>query len=229
MMTQQTIRDLITLYFVTDSTGMTEDEFLKKVKQACEGGVTVVQLREKEKDGSEYLDLAEKVKRITDRYCIPLIIDDRVDIAMAVDAAGVHVGQSDIPVRYARKLVGDNKIIGASAKTVDQAKMAKDEGADYIGVGAIYPTTTKVITRITEISTLNDIAVQTKLPIVAIGGLNASNIHALYESMADGIAVVSAIMKSEDPRGTAASLKDQVLKNFRTKKITQDLRPHDRQ
>ncbi|MDR0778721.1 MAG: thiamine phosphate synthase, partial [Methanomassiliicoccaceae archaeon] len=153
--TAETIRDMITLYLVTDSTGMSVDVFLKKVEQACRGGVTIVQLREKEKDGLEYLGLAEKVKRITDNYGIPLIIDDRADIAMAVGAAGVHVGQSDIPVRHLRRLLGNNKIIGASAKTVDQAKRAKDEGADYLGVGAIYPTTTKVITRITEISTLN--------------------------------------------------------------------------
>jgi thiamine-phosphate pyrophosphorylase len=216
-MTEQAIRDLMTLYLVTDSSGMTEDEFLKKVEHACEGGVTIVQLREKDKDGLEYLLLAEKVKRITDRYGIPLIIDDRVDIAMAVDAAGVHVGQSDIPVRCARKLLGDGKIIGASAKTAEQAKRALDEGTDYLGVGAIYPTTTKVITKMTEVSTLNEIAAQTKLPIVAIGGLNASNIHILYESMADGIAVVSAIMKNDDPRGTAALLKEQVLENFKSK------------
>jgi thiamine-phosphate pyrophosphorylase len=213
----KTIRDMMTLYLVTDSAGMSEAEFLDKVEQACKGGVTMVQLREKEKDGLEYLVLAERVKRITDRYGIPLIIDDRVDIAMAVDAAGVHVGQSDIPVRHARKLLGDGKIIGASAKTVDQAKKALDEGADYLGVGAIYPTTTKVITKITEVSTLNEIAVHTKLPIVAIGGLNAANIHVLYESMADGIAVVSAIMRSEDPFEAAASLKKQIHGNFRSK------------
>jgi thiamine-phosphate pyrophosphorylase len=219
MSKEKTIRDMMTLYLVTDSSGMTESEFLKKVEQACEGGVTIVQLREKEKDGLEYLELAEKVKQIPDRYKIPLMIDDRADIAMAVDAAGVHVGQSDIPVRHVRKLIGDGKIIGASAKTTEQAKRALDEGADYLGVGAIYPTTTKVKTRIPEVSMLNEIAAETKLPIVAIGGLNASNMHILYDSMADGIAVVSAIMKAEDPREAAASLKEQVLKNFRTKMI----------
>ncbi|MCL2294783.1 MAG: thiamine phosphate synthase [Spirochaetes bacterium] len=208
----------LTLYFVTDSTDKTETDFLEIVRQACEGGVTIVQLREKERSGLEYLRLAEKVKQVTDKYNVPLIIDDRVDIAMAVDAAGVHVGQTDIPVHVARRLLGKNKIVGATAKTVEQAKKAKEEGADYLGVGAIYPTTTKVVTVITEVSILNEIAVQTNMPVVAIGGLNASNMHVLYESMADGIAVVTAIMKSKDPRNAAMSLKKQVLDNF--KKIT---------
>jgi thiamine-phosphate pyrophosphorylase len=203
-----------TVYLVTDSTDKTEEDFLETIKQACEGGVTLVQLREKEKSGLEYLNLAVKVKKITDQYKIPLIIDDRVDIAMAADAAGVHVGQSDIPVSVARKLLGENKIVGATAKTVAQAMKAKEEGADYLGVGAIYPTTTKVVTVITEVSTLNEIAVKTNMPIVAIGGLNASNMHVLYDSMADGIAVVTAIMKSEQPCETAKLLKKQVLENF---------------
>ena len=208
----------LTLYFITDSTGMTEDHFLEVVQQACAGGVTLVQLREKEKSGREYFNLAQKVKRITDQYDIPLIIDDRVDIAMAVDAAGVHIGKTDIPVAVARALMGENKIIGATAKTVAQAQKAAEEGADYLGVGAIYPTTTKVVTIITEVSTLNDIAAQTGMPLVAIGGLNAANIPVLYDSMADGIAVVSAIMKSENPRDTAALLKRQVMENFKKKK-----------
>ena len=205
----------LTLYFVTDSTDKTEQEFLEIIEQSCEGGVTLVQLREKEKSGLEYFTLAEKVKQITDKHEIPLIIDDRVDIAMAVDAAGVHVGQRDIPVYAARKLLGENKIVGATAKTAAQARKAKEEGADYLGVGAIYPTTTKVVTIITEVSTLNEIVLQTGMPVVAIGGLNASNIHVLYDSMADGIAVVSAIMKSENPRDTAKALKRQVLENFK--------------
>jgi thiamine-phosphate pyrophosphorylase len=209
----------LTLYFITDSTGKTEKDFLRVVKQACEGGVTLVQLREKEKSGLEYLNLAKKVKRITDQYDIPLIIDDRVDIAMAADAAGVHVGQTDIPVAIARALMGENKIIGTTAKTVAQAQKAAEEGADYLGVGAIYPTATKVVTIITEVAALNEIAAQTGIPVVAIGGLNASNIQALYDSMADGIAVVSAIMKSENPRDTAALLKRQVLENFKKLRV----------
>ena len=204
----------LTLYFVTDSTGLNEAGFLEIVKQACAGGVTLVQLREKEKSGFEFFTLAQKVKQITDQYGIPLIINDRVDVAMAIDAAGVHVGQSDIPVYEVRKMLGNNKIIGATVKTVEQAKKAKEEGADYLGIGAIYPTTTKVITVITEVSTLNEIAAQTNMPVVAIGGLNASNMHVLYDSKADGIAVVSAIMKSENPCDTSKKLKKQILENF---------------
>jgi thiamine-phosphate pyrophosphorylase len=205
----------LTLYFVTDSTGLNANEFFRIVNRACDGGVTLVQLREKERSGADYLQLALSVKGITDEYNVPLIIDDRIDIAMAVDAAGVHLGQSDIPVCYARKILGNNKIIGATAKTVNQAVHAEQKGADYLGVGAIYPTTTKVITKITEVSTLNDISKSVKLPICAIGGLNSDNMHVLYDSEADGIAVVSAIMKSDNPAETARLLKQQVQTNFK--------------
>jgi len=204
----------LTLYLVTDSTGIPEDKFLDTIRQACEGGVTLVQLREKEKSGLDYLLLAEKVKSVTDRYRVPLLIDDRVDIAMAVDAAGVHVGQTDIPVHSARRLLGDGKIVGATAKTVEQAEKAKAEGADYLGVGAIYPTTTKVITVLTEVSMLNAIVRETGMPAVAIGGLNTTNMHVLYDSMANGIAVVTAIMKSDNPLETSQLLKRQVMENF---------------
>jgi thiamine-phosphate pyrophosphorylase len=189
----------LSLYFVTDSSGLEEEQFLDIIEQACQSGVTLLQLREKEKSGLEYMNLARKVKGITDRYQIPLIIDDRIDIALAVDAAGVHVGQQDIPVSVARKLLGQDKIVGATAKTVAQALEAKENGADYLGVGAIYPTTTKVITVLTKVSTLDDICRKVDLPVVAIGGLNQNNISILKDSNMKGIAVVSAIMKSENP------------------------------
>ncbi|MEG2814109.1 MAG: thiamine phosphate synthase, partial [Oscillospiraceae bacterium] len=128
----------ITLYLVTDSTYHTETTFLKTIEDACKSGVTLLQLREKNKSGLELFNLAQKVKNITDKYNIPLIIDDRVDIALAVDAAGVHVGSSDIPIKYVRKILGKDKIVGATAKTVEAAKNAYDDGADYLGVGAIY-------------------------------------------------------------------------------------------
>lgn len=205
----------LALYFVTDSAEKTENDFLEIVNLACEGGATLVQLREKEKSGLEYFALAEKVKRVTDRHKVPLIIDDRIDVAMAVGAAGVHLGQSDMPISAARRLLGAGGIVGATAKTVAQAKKAHAEGADYLGVGAIFPTTTKVVTVITEVSMLDDIARETGMPVVAIGGLNAANMHVLYDGMADGIAVVSAIMKSADPREAAKALKAQVLANFK--------------
>lgn len=197
------------LYLVTDSTGFNEEEFLNKIEEGCKAGVTLVQLREKDKSGREYLNLAFKVKEITDKYNIPLIIDDRLDIAMAVDSAGVHLGQSDINIKYARKILGKDKIIGATAKTVNQAKEAIKEGADYLGVGAIYPTTTKVKTVITDIKTLNEICDTVNIPVVAIGGLNAENCDILNKSKISGIAVVSAIMKEKDTEKAVKKLNKQ--------------------
>ncbi|ONI39814.1 thiamine-phosphate diphosphorylase [Candidatus Epulonipiscium fishelsonii] len=185
------------LYLVTDSTYNSEEAFLKIIDEACKAGVTLVQLREKNKTTREYIEIGLKVKAITDSHKIPLIIDDRVDVVMAIDASGVHVGAEDMPVHIARKILGNDKIVGATAKTVEVAIKAVNDGADYLGVGAIYPTTTKVITKITEVSTLNDIATAVDVPIVAIGGLNETNLDILNKSEIDGIAVVSAIMKSK--------------------------------
>lgn len=198
------------LYLVTDSTGLEENEFLNKIEEACKSGITLLQLREKDKTGREYLELAFKVKEITDKYNIPLIIDDRIDIAMAVDAAGVHVGQSDINVRYARKILGSNKIIGVTTKTLKQAEEAVREGADYLGVGAIYPTTTKVKTVITEVSTLKEICELVDIPVVAIGGLNEENSDILKGSKISGIAVVSAIMKAKDIKESVVGLREKI-------------------
>ena len=196
-----------TLYFITDSTGFEEDEFLRRVEEACKGGVTLVQLREKERTTREYLTLAEKVHEITQRYEIPLIIDDRVDVALAVNAEGVHVGQSDMPVEVARRLMGD-KIVGATAKTVPQALEAYEQGADYLGVGAIYPTTTKVKTVLTSVDTLKEIVKAVPIKVNAIGGLNKDNIHVLKDSGIDGICAVSAIMKADDPKTAAEELRE---------------------
>lgn len=145
------------LYFITDSTGFSEEEFLRRIEAALRGGVTLLQLREKDKTTREYLDLARKVHALTKRYGVPLIIDDRLDIALAIGAEGVHLGQSDLPIDLARQLLGPDRIIGATAKTVPQALEAYQQGADYLGVGAIYPTTTKVKTVLTSTDTLRDI------------------------------------------------------------------------
>ena len=200
-----------TLYFITDSTGFSEREFLYRVEEACKGGVTLLQLREKDRTTREYLALAEKVHEITQRCNIPLIIDDRVDVALAVDAEGVHVGQSDMPVYAARKLMGENKIIGATAKTVAQAVEAYEQGADYLGVGAIYPTTTKVKTVLTSTDTLKKIVRAVPIKVNAIGGLNKDNIHILKDSGIDGICVVSSIMKADGPEAAAKELKAMFL------------------
>lgn len=201
----------LTLYLVTDSTYHTEESFLHTVEEACIGGATIVQLREKGGSSRDYLNQALKVKEITDRYHIPLIIDDRIDIALACNAAGVHVGQSDLPVSYARRLLGPDKIVGATAKTVPQALEAYKQGADYLGVGAMFPTTTKVVTVLTAPATLTEIRHTVPIPVVAIGGLNRENMYILKDTAADGIAVVSAIMKAEDPRSAAEELKKHMI------------------
>ena len=195
------------LYFITDSTNYNEEEFLIRVEQALLGGVTLLQLREKEKSTREYIELAEKVHTLAKNYNVPLIIDDRVDVALAVDAEGVHVGASDMPVATARKLMGENKIVGATAKTVPWAKEAYEQGADYLGVGAIYPTTTKVKTVLTSTDTLRDICSAVPIPVNAIGGLNKDNIDVLEGIPIAGICVVSAIMKADNPKTATEELK----------------------
>ena len=195
------------LYFITDSTGYTEEAFLLRVEQAIRGGATLLQLREKNRSTRAYIRLAEKVHAIAKRYQVPLIIDDRVDVALAIDAEGVHVGAEDMPVALARKLMGDDKIVGATAKTVPWAREAWEQGADYLGVGAIYPTTTKVKTVLTSTETLREICNAVPIPVNAIGGLNKENIDVLAGIPIAGICVVSAIMKAEDPRTAAEELK----------------------
>lgn len=195
-----------TLYLVTDRTNHTIPSFLHTIEQACENGVTLVQLREKSLSSREFYELAKQVKMITHAHKVPLIIDDRIDVALAVDADGVHVGASDLPVAIARKLMGNHKIVGATAKTVESAQKAYADGADYLGTGAIYPTTTKVVTVLTEVSTLNDICQAVPIPVVAIGGLNSENLSILQHSPIAGVAVVSAIMHSSAPAQSAARL-----------------------
>ena len=195
------------LYFITDSTAYEEDEFLRRVEAALQGGVTILQIREKNKSTRAYIDLAEKVHTLTRRYGVPLIIDDRVDVALAVDAEGVHLGAEDMTVSAARRILGNDKIIGATAKTVPWALEEEAQGADYLGVGAIYPTTTKVKTVLTSTDTLRKICSAVSIPVNAIGGLNRDNIDVLTGIPVAGICAVSAIMKAEDPKKAAAELK----------------------
>ena len=171
------------------------------------GGATLLQLREKNKTTREYISLAEKVHMLAQKYAVPLIIDDRVDVALAVDAEGVHLGAEDMTVAQARKILGDGKIIGATAKTVPWAQDVYGQGADYLGVGAIYPTTTKVKTVLTSTETLADICKAVPIPVNAIGGLNKNNIDVLAGIPIAGICVVSAIMKAESPGTACVELK----------------------
>ncbi len=195
------------LYLVTDSSFCGEDEFLQRVEAALEGGVTLLQLREKDVSTREYVDLAVKVHQISRRFDVPLIIDDRVDVALAVGAEGVHLGATDMPLSVARRLMGAGRIVGATAKTVPSAQDAYQEGADYLGVGAIFPTTTKVVTVLTSVDTLADICEAVPIPVNAIGGLNSNNIDVLAGVAIQGVCVVSAIMKASDPMRAAIDLK----------------------
>ena len=194
------------LYFITDSTNYAEEEFLLRVEQALKGGATLLQLREKEKSTRDYIELAEKVHELAKRYYVPLIIDDRVDVALAVDAEGVHLGAEDMTIAQARKILGEDKIIGATAKTVPWALDVYGQGADYLGVGAIYPTTTKVKTVLTSTDTLRDICKAVPIPVNAIGGLNKNNIDILAGIPIAGICAVSAIMKADDPKTAVEEL-----------------------
>lgn len=197
-----------TLYFITDSTGYEQDEFLRRVRSALEGGVTIIQLREKNRTTREYIELANAVHEITKEFGVPLIIDDRIDVMLATGAEGVHVGAEDMPVAMARQLIGKDKILGATAKTVEAATKAYNDGADYLGVGAIYPTTTKVKTVLTSTETLDAITKAVPIPVNAIGGLNSGNIQILRGISIAGVCAVSAIMKAVCPRTAAEELKN---------------------
>lgn len=199
------------LYLVTDRSGMGDCEFESKIRSAVEGGCTMVQLREKNINSYLMYQRALSIKKITDEYHIPLIINDRLDIMLAVGADGVHLGQQDIPVKIARKLIGKDKIIGVSAHCIEEAEKAERDGADYLGVGAIFPTTTKKDIIITPVDVLRKIKETVSVPVVAIGGINQNNINTLKGSHVDGVAVISAIMKSKDPKSSAVALKASVF------------------
>ena len=191
-------REALRLYLVTNRYQDSLESFLKKVETACRSGVTIVQLREKNLTTNQYYQLAKQVKEITDAYQVPLIIDDRLDVCLAVDAAGLHIGDDELPVSVARQVLGPEKILGVTAKTVKRALEAEEGGADYLGTGAIFPTTTKENAPITLISTLKTICQTVAIPVVAIGGLTSENIDQLAATGIAGVAVVRDLMQSED-------------------------------
>ncbi|WP_207739674.1 thiamine phosphate synthase [Paraclostridium bifermentans] len=185
-------------YLVTDSDILRGRDFYNSIEEALKGGVTMLQLREKNASGKEFLEKAIKLRELTKKYNVKFIINDRVDIAMLCDADGVHVGQSDIPANKVRELIGEDKIVGVSARTVEEALTAKENGADYLGVGAMFTTRTKLDAKSVSIEKLKEIKEVIKLPVVAIGGLSLSNIDKLKECNVDGYAVVSAILGAEN-------------------------------
>lgn len=195
------------LYLVTDRKQPAPGTFEKVVEDALKGGATLVQLREKEGDTGLLYERAVKLKKITDTFHVPLIIDDRIDIMLAVGADGVHVGQSDMPAAIARKLIGPHKILGVSAGTLEEAVQAEKDGADYLGVGAMFPTATKKDADITTPETLRKIMDTVHIPVVTIGGMNESIIPLFKGYGLSGFAVVSAIMASREPEKAAGKLK----------------------
>ena len=195
----------LSLYLVTDNSD-DEEKFLKTIEEAINGGVTVVQIREKTADTLDFYNLALKVKEITTKYNVPLIINDRVDVALAVDADGVHVGQSDMPCDITRELIGENKILGVSAATIDEAKKAEKDGADYIGTGAVFPTSTKDDAPSITKKDLKDIVDSINIPVVAIGGINIENAKELKNTGISGLSVVSAIMSADNPKKASEKL-----------------------
>lgn len=202
-----------TLYLVTDRNQPAPGTFEKVVEEAIRGGATLVQLREKLGDTGIFYERARQLKQVTDRYHVPLIIDDRIDIMLAVDADGVHVGQSDMPVSVARKMIGHDKILGVSAGTLEEAVKAEKDGADYLGVGAMFPTATKTDADITSMETLKAILQTVHIPVVVIGGINQKTIPQFKDLGIAGYAVVSAIMASRDPRNSAEELKELINRN----------------
>lgn len=194
------------LYLCTDRDLMTAATIEESVEQAVKGGVTLVQLREKHCSSREFYELGRRVKRITDAYRVPLIINDRADIALAVDAAGVHVGQSDLPCRVARDMLGRDKIIGVSASSLAEAVQAERDGADYLGVGAMFATDTKTDAEIVTMDELRAIRRAVHIPIVVIGGINKRTAPLFKDVGIDGLAVVSAVVAQPDAEQAAQEL-----------------------
>lgn len=194
------------LYLVSDEEVLGGRDFLKSMEEAILGGVTILQLRHKEGSSRAFYHRARELKKLTTHYNLPLIINDRVDIALAVDAEGVHLGQQDLPVPVARQLLGPDKIIGASTATLEEGRIAEAQGADYIGVGALFTTATKQDTRRVSLDTLKHIKDSVSIPVVGIGGLTKENIPSALATGIDGVAVVSAILAEEDITQAAKGL-----------------------
>ncbi len=196
-----------TLYLCTDSGLMSCKTVEESVERALRGGCTMVQLREKDASSREMFLLAQRVKQVTDRFEVPLIINDRLDICLAVGAAGVHLGQSDLPCREARRILGAKALIGVSAATPEEAAQAQADGADYLGVGAVFPTSTKTNTRKVTPEIIRSIRSAVTIPFVVIGGVNADNIGTLSGLGINGAAVISAVIAQQDIEGAAQRMR----------------------
>lgn len=200
-------RDMLRLYAITDRHWLNGASLAEHVDAALRSGVTMVQIREKDVSQAEYLSRALEIKAVTDRYGVPFIVNDDVDVAAACGADGIHVGQSDMNARDVRKMIGNEKILGVSARTVDEAVAAEGMGADYLGVGAVFPTSTKTDAADVDMETLRMICDSVSIPVVAIGGINRENISGLYGSGISGVSVISAIFAQPDISAAAAELR----------------------
>lgn len=196
----------VALYVVTDRGILGKRDFFKSIEEAILGGATVVQLREKNISTLEFHNIAVNVKELATKYNVPLIINDRIDIALSCDADGLHIGQDDMPLEIARKILGEHKIIGVSVRTEKEALLAENNGADYLGVGAIYPTGSKDDATLVGLEKLKNIKAIVKVPVVAIGGISEANCEEVMEFKADGIAVISAVFGKEDIKGSSQRL-----------------------
>lgn len=204
-------RDQLLLYAITDRSWTGRQTLYQQIEEALMGGVTCIQLREKSLDEAAFLKEAIQVKALCHRYGVPLLINDNVDVALKSGADGVHVGMEDCPVAEIRKRAGKNFIIGATAKTIEQAKQAEAAGADYLGVGAVFPSPTKRnAIRITN-EQLREICASVSIPAVAIGGISLSNVDTLTDCGISGIAVVSAVFAAEDIKSATRELKCKAI------------------
>ena len=199
-------RNSLLLYAITDRTWLNGRNLVDEVEKTLQAGATFLQLREKELDREHFLREAKEIKKLTDRYHVPFVINDDVEVAIACGADGVHVGQSDMQARDLRRLLGPDKIIGVSARTVEQARIAKESGADYIGVGAVFGTTTKKDANQVTFEELKEICASVEIPVVAIGGINETNLMQLKGSGIDGVSVISAIFAKPDAAAATKSL-----------------------
>ena len=201
-----------TLYFVTNREIMSTTTLSEAVELAILGGCTMVQLREKDMLSLDFYKQAMAIKEVTDKYSVPLIINDRIDIALAVNAAGVHIGQNDLPTAIARRVIGDNMLLGVSVSSEKEAQNAMKDGADYLGVGAMFPTTTKADANLVTMEELRKIRRAVNLPIVVIGGINKDNASLFRFMGIDGLAVVSAVIAQRDIKKAAAEMKELFTK-----------------
>lgn len=208
-------KDSLLLYVVTDRSWLKENPLAFEVEKTLKAGATFIQLREKEMSDEEFLKEAKEIKTLTDKYKVPFVINDNIDIALKVDADGVHVGQSDMDAKDVRKLIGSDKILGVSASNAEQAEKAERSGADYLGVGAVFSTSTKKDADNVSFETLKEICESVNIPVIAIGGISEENIYKLKDSGIVGVAVISAIFAKSDIIEATKTIRKLCEENFK--------------